>query len=251
MSNTITRSLSKSNSGEDPRSTPSPHSEALDPKKTTGQEGKQKPSISSQKQRTDSKSRSSTLKPRAQDAKTNGANDSDSQDTPPEFCGTCANECRNDENSLPCELCGTWFHTTCEKIDDAPYQILRRDADKPCALLHYYCSKSCNKAASRLLGGILKLETEVDQLKTKVGEVDEKITNIQDGEFTDKMIDAVRSITRDQNDCRKKDNGTKRRQQRNGPRNRWRGEKKDGKRAGGAHEKKDQLDNLQFRRRHN
>ncbi|KAK3780268.1 hypothetical protein RRG08_047256 [Elysia crispata] len=50
-----------------------------------------------------------------------------------------------------------------------------------------------------LLGGILKLETEVDQLKTKVGEVDEKITNSQDGEFTDKMIDAVRSITRDQN----------------------------------------------------
>ena len=50
-----------------------------------------------------------------------------------------------------------------------------------------------------MLGGILKLETEVDQLKTKVGEVDEKITNSQDGEFTDKMIDAVRSITRDQN----------------------------------------------------
>ncbi|RUS90926.1 hypothetical protein EGW08_001323 [Elysia chlorotica] len=33
----------------------------------------------------------------------------------------------------------------------------------------------------------------------KVGEVEEKITNIEDGEFTDKMIDAVKSITRDQN----------------------------------------------------
>ncbi|RUS87094.1 hypothetical protein EGW08_005170 [Elysia chlorotica] len=207
-----TRSNSRSNSCEDPRSTLSPHPKALDPKKATGR-GKQIPttSSSSQKQKNDSKSRSSTPKsePRAQDAKTNGADDS--QDTPPEYCGTCANECRGDENSLQCELCDTWFHTTCEKIDDATYQILRRDADKPCALLHYYCSKSCNKAASKLLGGILKLETEVDQLKMKVGEVEEKITNIEDGEFTDKMIDAVKSITRDQNkeNCRKEDNGTK------------------------------------------
>nr|AQN68902.1 PHD zinc finger domain protein [Elysia chlorotica] len=115
-------------------------------------------------------------------------------DTQLEHCGTCGNQCKESENSLQCELCDIWYHTDCENIDDATYQLLKKDADRPYALLHYYCSRSCNKAASKFLGGMLKLECDVEQLKSKMGEMENKVTNIQNGNFTDEMINKIKDI---------------------------------------------------------
>ncbi|RUS80531.1 hypothetical protein EGW08_011715 [Elysia chlorotica] len=116
-----------------------------------------------------------------------------------EHCGTCGHPCRDDEDSLQCELCDIWYHINCEGIDQATYQLLKKDSDRPVALLHYYCSKSCNKAARKLLGGMIRLEHEVENLKSKMHETDTKINDIQGGSFTDKMVQKIKDISKEHN----------------------------------------------------
>ncbi|KAL8600648.1 hypothetical protein ACOMHN_006714 [Nucella lapillus] len=113
-------------------------------------------------------------------------------------CGKCDEPCKDDQNSLQCELCDIWYHTTCENIDEATYQILKKDSEKK-AVIHYYCSKTCNNAAVKFLRGLLKIEKDVESLQAKMTEVDTKLANIQEGKFTQGMIQTGKEITLEHN----------------------------------------------------
>ena len=53
--------------------------------------------------------------------------------------------------------------------------------------------------AVKFLGGLWKIEQDVENLQAKVMEVDNKVANIQEGNFTQEMIQTVKQITLEQN----------------------------------------------------
>ena len=101
-------------------------------------------------------------------------------------CGTCSNTVAKKDKALQCELCEIWYHATCEKIDEDTYELIRRDSAKDVPMIHWYCSKQCNKVASKYLGGVLHLEKEVQKLSEKVSQVDKSLTDLQEGKFSEK-----------------------------------------------------------------
>ncbi|XP_047740696.1 uncharacterized protein LOC125179243, partial [Hyalella azteca] len=84
------------------------------------------------------------------------------------------------------------------RIDDTTYNALTQDGGKANALLHYFCSKQCNKPASKFLRRLIEMEQEVSRLTEHVGRVDGRVAEIEKGNFTPEMADAVKEITRDQ-----------------------------------------------------
>lgn len=41
-----------------------------------------------------------------------------------EKCGECSKQVRDGEKAIQCELCETWFHSSCQLIDDDQYYAL-------------------------------------------------------------------------------------------------------------------------------
>jgi hypothetical protein len=85
------------------------------------------------------------------------------------------------------------------------YQLISADAGKPNPLLHYFCTKQCNKPASKFLRSLVVLESEMQKLSTKVGEVDikvkevgNKVEEIAGRKFTPEMIEAIKEISQGQ-----------------------------------------------------
>jgi hypothetical protein len=120
-------------------------------------------------------------------------------------CGICNKKVAGKDKALQCEICFVWYHCGCEGIDDQTYNLLSNDGNKDNPLLHYFCSKQCNKPASKFLRGLIELETEMQKLSTKVSEVDSKVMQvgskveeIAGGKFTPDMIETVREISQGQ-----------------------------------------------------
>ena len=130
------------------------------------------------------------------------------EQTKPEKCGTCDKTCKEDDKALQCELCDTWYHTSCEKISDDEYKMLKKDTGRKCPLFHYYCSKQCNKTAEKLLSGLTKVEQQMEQLQDQMNTVDQKIDSIEKGKFTEEMIKTVQKITLEAQDQTDKKTGT-------------------------------------------
>lgn len=112
-------------------------------------------------------------------------------------CGWCNKVVADDDKALFCEICETWYHTVCEKIDDSVYKIAKKDSQKS-AVLHYFCTKTCNKAASKILKGVIRLEKEVDELKTQMAGVDSRVASIEDGTFAAGMEYRVKCLIDEQ-----------------------------------------------------
>ena len=73
-----------------------------------------------------------------------------------------------------------------------------KDSRKDCPLIHWYCSKQCNKLAPKFLSGMTQIQKQVDNLTEQVAQVDMKITEVQEGKFTPKMIDTVKEISKEE-----------------------------------------------------
>lgn len=126
-------------------------------------------------------------KQRPHDAKQNSGsmNKQDDTDT---CCGRCSQTC---DKCIQCELCDTLYHVKCEKIDDNTYEILKKDAERPCPFIHFYCSIMCNNAASKFLGNFMKVEKEIEEIKAKVNQVVAQVKGIESGDFTEEMKTTV------------------------------------------------------------
>ncbi|RUS84616.1 hypothetical protein EGW08_007643 [Elysia chlorotica] len=111
-------------------------------------------------------------------------------------CGRCSQTCNDGDRCIQCALCDTWYHARCEKIDDSTYEVLKKDGERPCPLIHFYCSNMCNNAASKFLGNFMKVEKEIKEMKAEVNQVVTQVKSIESGEFTEEMKTTIRDIAR-------------------------------------------------------
>lgn len=110
-------------------------------------------------------------------------------------CGTCLTTVAKKDKALQCELCEIRYHTSCEKIDEETYELIMKDSMKDVPLIHWYCSKQCNKVASKYLGGVMHLEREVQKLSEKVSQVDKTLADLSEGKLPEKMVQKVKEIS--------------------------------------------------------
>ena len=88
------------------------------------------------------------------------------------------------DQCLTCKLCDSIWHREClpSNIDDETFQILKR-SEKKDLNVYWYCSKQCDRAATKFLSGMVYLEEEITKVKGKVGAIESKVDSIQEGNF--------------------------------------------------------------------
>ena len=74
------------------------------------------------------------------------------------------------------------------------YECILKDRRKAMPLIRTYCTRQCNRAASKYLDGVIRLEKEVKELNECVSGVKKSVAEIQSGCFTDEMINTVTEI---------------------------------------------------------
>lgn len=117
-------------------------------------------------------------------------------------CGICSKRVLVKDKALQCEICLVWYHCSCEQIDDQAYNLICDDTGKTDPLFHYFCSKQCNKPASKFLRSLIELESEVQKLsgrvagvESRVVQVDSRMEEMASGKFTPAMIETVKEIS--------------------------------------------------------
>ena len=110
------------------------------------------------------------------------------------LCGTCHKETKERSKSIECCLCNRWFHATCQNISDDVYKTLCTDSNSDAPQLSWYCNSSCSSWAKKFITQVMRIDAEVQQLKTTVADIDTRVTNIESGQLTDQMIGAVKNV---------------------------------------------------------
>ena len=99
---------------------------------------------------------------------------------------------------LACKLCDSVWHKQClpTALDEETFQLLKRNEKKDLNL-YWYCTKQCDRAAAKFLSGMAYLEEEVTKTKEKVGVIENKVENIREGKFSEKMTEKVKTIAQE------------------------------------------------------
>ena len=113
-----------------------------------------------------------------------------------DMCGQCNKLVKKTHKSLLCELCCRWFHASCQGVSDDIYGIIKKDSNSKGASsqLHWYCNSSCNLLAANFIGNITKMQRDIGELTDNVKNLDNRMNMIEDGEFTQHMIDKIQNI---------------------------------------------------------
>ena len=100
---------------------------------------------------------------------------------------------------LACKLCDSVWHKQClpTKLDEETFQLLKKCEKKTDLNLYWYCSKQCDRAAAKFLSGMAYLEEELTKTKEKVGMMENKVNDISEGNFPEKMTDKVKTIAQE------------------------------------------------------
>ena len=99
------------------------------------------------------------------------------------------------DNPIQCKLCDSTWHKECvENMDDDTYRVLKKNEKKTTPSLYWYCSKQCDKAAVKFLGGMTHLETQIKATNSKVAELEKTVNDVNKGNFPAQMVDKVREI---------------------------------------------------------
>ena len=73
------------------------------------------------------------------------------------------------DNPIQCKLCDSTWHKECvENMDDETYRVLKKNEKKGTPSLYWYCTKQCDRAAGKFLGGMAYLEAELVKTNTQV-----------------------------------------------------------------------------------
>ena len=83
-----------------------------------------------------------------------------------EKCGTCNKNVSDSDHGLLCEICESWYHSKCQKVNDAYYKLLIDYSDK----LHWFCT-SCNASCGKIITALAKISNRLDKLKTSSLEI--------------------------------------------------------------------------------
>ena len=96
-----------------------------------------------------------------------------------------------DGGGLKCQYCGAWFHIECETVTSDAYEFIENHGEQ----LHWFC-KACKSKGIEVLKLVQgskdqqdKLEAQVDELTTRVEEID----NIK-GNHKERVCSVVREV---------------------------------------------------------
>lgn len=103
-------------------------------------------------------------------------------------CGQCNKAVTDRDRGVLCDMCESWYHTSCEGISEEVYKVL----DKTDAL-HWFCNR-CNS-------GVVKILKSVGKLTDKIAEVEARMLAIQ-GETQSEMQKLRQSINEIDNTVR-------------------------------------------------
>lgn len=79
-------------------------------------------------------------------------------------CGSCS-KIVDDDGSIMCEVCDTWFHQKCSGISDSLFEALDEDTDTDS--VHWYC-QTCNKRVSKLIQEVARMDERQDTLELEL-----------------------------------------------------------------------------------
>lgn len=82
-----------------------------------------------------------------------------------EKCGQCSKIVTDKDKAVLCEICESWFHTTCEGVKDDLYEVM-----SSFKVLHWFC-KRCN-------GGVFKSLKTIGKMQEKVDEMDGRLVSM-------------------------------------------------------------------------
>lgn len=113
-----------------------------------------------------------------------------------ERCGQCNKMVTDKDSGVLCEICESWFHTSCEGISEEVYKVLCRSD-----ILHWFC-KRCSLGALKTLKSVGRLiekvdvleerivamqsetQREIQELKHSFEEIDDAVRNVVDAKLT-------------------------------------------------------------------
>jgi endonuclease III-like uncharacterized protein len=73
------------------------------------------------------------------------------------------------DSGLECEICGLWYHTKCQDVNEAMYKALATFSTD----LNWFC-KSCNKSTEKLFVAINQTQTRMDNLERELNRLNEQ-----------------------------------------------------------------------------
>lgn len=104
-----------------------------------------------------------------------------------ETCGQCKRTFESDDEAVLCELCGIWFHITCQDLPEGVdiYKLLSLET------IHWFC-KSCNNRAATLLKSVVKLQEKHEKLENELLETKSNVARIENNVV--KILEATNSL---------------------------------------------------------
>ena len=83
-------------------------------------------------------------------------------------CVTCKKPVGDADKAIGCEICRNWWHTSCLKISNEKYELLKDDS------VHWYC-KNCNVAAAKIHQKFVLLQQRQDSLEERVNHMEKEM----------------------------------------------------------------------------
>ena len=101
------------------------------------------------------------------------------------------------DQHLTCKLCDSVWHKEClpAGMDEDNFKVLKKNEKKD-VNLYWYCTKQCDRAATKFLSGMAYFEEELAKTKQTVQVIEKTVVNIQEGSFSDKMTETVKTIAK-------------------------------------------------------
>ncbi|KAL8625777.1 hypothetical protein ACOMHN_012369 [Nucella lapillus] len=103
-------------------------------------------------------------------------------------CPVCNIKCKKTDKALECDLCSQWYHAKCQDISDEMYDVIKKDSKSAKgATLQWHCTPSCNKVAAKFSNILKTVQEKIEHVSQEMNIVKEKVTKIEDGQFTEEM----------------------------------------------------------------
>lgn len=112
-------------------------------------------------------------------------------------CSQCSKKFKNGDCKIGCELCGKWFHISCNDVTEELWKAITESEQ-----CHWFCQK-CNQNAPEILSIARKAVKEIAENKSKIEAVQKDVKTIIDGTnpgFTETIKRIVVDTIKDETD---------------------------------------------------
>lgn len=128
------------------------------------------------------------------------ADDEDPENVQEDICPDCKVVTTLEYKSMNCGVCKNWFHTTCQKITNAVYDVIRTDKNGQLSWNCNHCclaSKSIRDSLDLLTVGHVQLAERVDAISEKQINMEQRINTVEqkmDGSQTISPTTTIREL---------------------------------------------------------